>query len=423
MSFWSWLTGNTEGITPNANGDHYQPGDADGVEFDGEETYSRSLPFPITSPWDGWPAEWNTPAWQAPQNGFSKLIDTAWACLDLNSSVLSAMPVYRMQSGQIVDPMTWMSNPDPMIYASWQEFAKQLFWDYQMGEAFVLPMATASNGFPLNFRVVPPWLVNVELVGGTRRYAVGSMDVTNEILHIRYQSNTADAHGHGPLEVGGARIVAAGLLQRYANRLAETGGTPHYWLGVDRRLNKAEADDLLDQWVESRTRHAGHPALLSGGASLNQLQAMNAKDMALLELAQFNESRIAILLGVPPFLVGLPSGGDSMTYSNVSSLFDFHDRSSLRPKAMSVMTAMSGWALPRGQTLELNRDEYSRPGLLERAQSYALLITAGVMRPEEARTMERLHGPAPEQPPTPDTTTTLDSPAPHALSLSGGDNG
>ena len=34
---------------------------------------------------------------------------------------------------------------------------------------------------------------------------------------------------------------------------------------------------------------------------------MNPRDMALIELSQHNESRIAILLGVPPFLVGLPS--------------------------------------------------------------------------------------------------------------------
>jgi phage portal protein BeeE len=37
---------------------------------------------------------------------------------------------------------------------------------------------------------------------------------------------------------------------------------------------------------------------------------MNPKDMALLELLTWNDSRIAVMLGVPPFLVGLPSGGD-----------------------------------------------------------------------------------------------------------------
>src|SRR5262249_6115289 len=161
----------------------------------------------------------------------------------------------------------------------WHEFAKQLFWDFQLGEAFVLPMAHGADGFPLRFRVVPPWLMNVEMRAGTREYHLGNVNVTGEVLHIRYQSNTADARGHGPLEAGGARLTAAGLLQRYAQRIAETGGTPHYWIGVDRRLSTSEASDLLDQWVESRTRHAGHPALLSGGASLNQMQSMSAKDM------------------------------------------------------------------------------------------------------------------------------------------------
>ena len=70
--------------------------------------------------------------------------------------------------------------------------------------------------------------------------------------------------------------------------------------------------------------------------------------MALVELSQLTQSRIAVLLGVPPFLVGLPSGGDSMTYSNVTALFDYHWRAGLRPKAQAVMSALSEWLLPRG---------------------------------------------------------------------------
>ncbi|MQB02235.1 MAG: phage portal protein, partial [Actinobacteria bacterium] len=97
-------------------------------------------------------------------------------------------------------------------------------------------------------------------------------------------------------------------------------------------------------------------------------------------------------LGVPPFLLGLPSGGDSLTYSNVSSLFDFHDRASLRPKAMAVMSALSHWALPRGQSVELNRDEYSRPSFRERAEANAILHDRGVLSTEEWRVMERLVG-------------------------------
>ena len=67
-----------------------------------------------------------------------------------------------------------MTNPDPTIYTSWAEFAKQLFWDFQLGEAFVLPMARAADGWPLNFRVLPPWLVNVEMDGGRRTYQLAA---------------------------------------------------------------------------------------------------------------------------------------------------------------------------------------------------------------------------------------------------------
>ena len=419
MGFWSNLFGaspNHAGVTSNENGDPgYAPGDPDGVEFVGEPTESRALPTVSPTAWSGWPAEWSTPNFGT-QTGLSRLVDTAWACLDLNSRVLSTMPVYRLRSGEIVSPRSWMANPDPAIYSSWQEFAKQLFWDYLMGEAFVLPMAWAADGYPLKFRVVPPWLVNVELRDGSRSYNIGQIDYTGEILHIRYQSNTSDARGHGPLEMAGARMTAIGLLQRYANKIAETGGTPMYWMEIGRPLRQAEAEELLNRWVESRARRAGEPALVSGGAKLSQASSMSAKDLTLLELQQFNSGQLAILLGVPPFLVGLPNPG-GMTYSNVTDLLSFHDRSSLRPAASSVMSALSWWALPTGQTVELNRDEYSRPGIKELAESYKTLIEAGVMRPEEARTMLRLNGPAP----TPPNQAVASSPD-AALSLTGGDD-
>lgn len=402
MGFWqkamSWLdnTPNHEGVTPNVNGPaDYAPGDPGGVEFQHEDTFTRALPFPAPSVWSGWPAEWSTPQWQGQH--LNKLIDTAWACLDLNARVLAAMPVYRTRSGRIISPLKWMVNPDPMIYSSWQEFAKQLFWDLLLGEAFVMPFATGSDGYPLKFRVMPPWLVNVELRGGRREYKLGTMDVTDEILHIRYQSNMTDARGHGPLEAGAPRMVTAGLLRRYAERIAETGGVPHYWIGIDARLNQAQAMDYLDQWVESRQRHAGHPALLTGGGKLNQAQSMSARDMTLLELAQFTESGLAVLLGVPPYMVGLPGPG-GLTYANVSQLTDHHDRAMLKPAATAVMQALSGWALPYGQAVELNRDEYTRPPFNERVEGYSKLFELvdefgrrGISI-DEIRAAERLNG-------------------------------
>lgn len=396
MGFWDWLTG--AGAVPNATvgdpdsvGPAYSPGDPEGLVIEGEDTFSGNRAAIVPSPWDGWPADWAAPAWNSGKLG--DLVDAAWMAIDLNASVLSAMPVYRTRGGRIIPPTTWMTNPDPMIYTSWEEFAKQLFWDYQLGEAFVLPMGTNAGGFPSDFRVIPPWLMNVEMGMGRRVYNIGSLDVTDDVLHIRYKSSTDAARGMGPLDSGRHRLVAAGVLARYAMEIAQGGGIPYYVLEVERRLNKQDADDLLDQWWRSRVENLGKPAVLHGGAKAKQMQ-LSPQELGLTDLAKFTESRIVQLLGVPPFLVGLPSGGDSMTYSNVTSLFDFHDRASLRPKARTVMAALSGWALPRGQAAELNRDEYTRPALKERAEAYSKLHeiqdeTGRGVSAAEVRTMER----------------------------------
>jgi len=113
--------------------------------------------------------------------------------------------------------------------------------------------------------------------------------------------------------------------------------------------------------------------------------------------------------------MGLPAGGDPMTYSNVTQLFDFHHRAGLNTKIAAVFSALSYWALPRGQRVELNRDDYTRPPFNERAAGYKALADAGValgqpvISADEIRTMERLQGEAPE-------------PAPQAAdALTGGD--
>lgn len=394
MAFWSkWFGAYTAGDVGGFN-----PGDPDGVNFDRTETFSRSLPFPQPSPWDGWPASWGVPQWDF-QSRYNALVDVAWACLDLNARVLSAMPVYKTRRGQVVDPATWMTNPDRTIYTSWHEFAKQLFWDYLLGEAFVLPVAFGFDGKPRTFRVIPPWMIHVEMKGGVRKYNLGGVagpDVSDEILHVRYKSTTDGAHGCGPLEQAGGRMLTAGILAQYARTVVETGGVPAYTLETDQELSDTDAQDLLNQWVASRTKNLGAPPVLDNNVTLKTHQSMAPRDLALLELTQFTESRIAVLLGVPPYMVALPSsGGESVPYANVQQVFDFHDRAMIKSVATDVMAALSDWALPAGTLAELNRDEYTRPEFAERVAAYVQLVAANIMSVEEVRIAERLSGPAP----------------------------
>jgi len=176
-------------------------------------------------------------------------------CLDLNSSVLSTMPPYLVGAAPSLNA-DWLVNPDPDIYTSVEETLKQAFWDYQaVGEVFIISTARYATGWPARFHVVPPWTVNVELEEGRRYYSIGDRDVTADMLHIRYQSTVSDAHGHGPLEAGAARLVAAEVWQRYATSLASSGGVPPSILEYPVEAGELTAEQtmlLKAQWVAAR---------------------------------------------------------------------------------------------------------------------------------------------------------------------------
>jgi hypothetical protein len=85
-----------------------------------------------------------------------------------------------------------------------------------------------------------------------------------------------------------------------------------------------------------------------------------------------------------------------MTYSNVSSIFDYHWRAGLRPKAHTVMSGLSQWLTPRGTRIEVNRDAYVQAEPLARAQTWATLSAIvdkqgnPVVTVEEIRAAERI---------------------------------
>jgi hypothetical protein len=91
-----------------------------------------------------------------------------------------------------------------------------------------------------------------------------------------------------------------------------------------------------------------------------------------------------------------------MTYKTVKDIFDFHWRAGLKPKAQTVMSALSGWLLPRGTRVELNRDSYVEPAPLIRAQTAQILnsivdpVTGQqALTVEEIRNAERLDNSTP----------------------------
>ena len=343
---------------------------------------------PFVQAWSGWPDGWATPAWGGWQADWQSRIDVVFACADLNSSVLAAMPAYLTKGVVPQPPLPWLTNPEPLRYNSWNEFIRELFWGlFIVGEQFVLATSWYADGYPQRFMLVDPWYVKVEWLDGRRRYTIGGEDVTADIKHLVYKWDSQGLHGIGPLSAGGARLLAVEALTRYAGDLASKGGIPWAVLKYPRRVNRAQMAEIQADWINARRSAAGAPAILADGVDLEPLTAM-PKDMALNELQQFNEARIAVLMRVPPGMVGLPSG-DSMTYSTQVLTLDIHWRTHLRPVAAGVMAALSNWLVPAGTNVELNRDDYVKPDPLARSQMYEAYIRMGVLTPQDVQVAER----------------------------------
>jgi HK97 family phage portal protein len=360
---------------------------------------------PGAQAWAGWPNGWTVP-WSSMQGGLAMLgglISIIWLCIDMNTSILATMPPYVARDDEILDtPPSWLVNPQPEVYTGWGEFLRQLFASWWLGEAFVWATSRYADGWPRTFVVLNPNWVSVELDGGERRFRLGGQDITADVLHLRYASWPGEAHGYGPLSAAYGPMTTAQAVEQYVASMAARGGVPWAVLQHPQTLTAKQTDELRARYVqaryEARTRgEDAAPLILSGGLTLQPLQ-ISVKDLALIDLMRLSEQRLALMFSVPPSLVGLPSGEDSLTYNNAEEFRLQHWQAFLRPKAQLVMEALSNWLLPRGTVVELDRDEYVRPPLLERAQTYEIMIRSGVMSEAEARKRERLAGPPPTRP-------------------------
>lgn len=334
--------------------------------------YDKAHPPAQVQAWQGWPVEWQTPLWGGAT--YNNLVSTLWTCVDLNTRQLATMPTYGMKDLAMFVLPEWANNPEPGTYSSSVEAWQQVFNTLQVdGECLLWCVGRYANGMVARYLVLNPSWVNIERANGTVAYEMGGKELDpHDVCHIKYQSWPGNLRGIGPLMWCAGSLMSAQALERYATNLAANGGIPWGVLKTPRHLNSKEATEMQERWVTAARARNGAPAVLSGGIELDTL-TINPRDMALLEMRVFDETRIASALGVPPYLVGLPQP-EGLTYNNGQALFDFHWRATLRAMATNVASAISAWALPRGQRMEFNRDAYVQADPESRARTYQTLF-------------------------------------------------
>jgi HK97 family phage portal protein len=350
------------------------------------------------SPWAGYPSTWGT-AWNnwGAAGGITdpvlgRKVSTVFSCVELNANALGSMPVTIAENGRPIDPTlyAWTENPDPRLFSGWDEFVVQ--WAASMwsrGNSYVIATGWDWDTLlPSSFMVADPDKMHVQFDdSGGRVYTLEGTELMPwEVQHSRYVTLAGWPEGLSPLSAAAGNLRSAAALEQYGANLADGAGLSWAVLSSEQRLSSRQAQLARQQWLEQGDL-SGAPRVMGSGLSLDTLN-LSPKDMALLDLRVFDEQRIASVLGVPPWLVGLPQP-TGMTYANALSLFSFHWRR-LRPIAKRMTNGLSAWALPRGRTCSLSAGDYVQPDLGERTTAYGAMNAAGALTDDEWRALENL---------------------------------
>lgn len=396
-----------------------RPGDF----VEGKHSWERNpqdLGFPHASRWPGYPTRWEPPFYESGggsggggygsgSGGGNFMGGTmlhsrcavVFTCTDLISRTMSSMNLRRTKDSSPLPSLPWMDNPEPLIYASMVDAVKSIVNSLlYRGEAFLLVTARYENGQIARWVALNPDTMTFKLspVDGLPDWFVDGRPVPRgELLHIRYETWPGTVRGVGPLEAAWRSIASATAMEAWGTQLAMTNGIPTAVLQSQAKLTKDQANELKQSWYEAAISRGTLPAILSGGLTYEPLN-LKPEDIGLLDMRSFDEQRIASCFGVPLWLVGLPMNA-GLTYSTAQATFDYFWRATLRSMAYNISSALSAWALVRGEWMHFDNESLVQPDLPQRAKAYDSLIKSGVLRPEEVRTFENL---APVPTPTED---------------------
>jgi HK97 family phage portal protein len=304
------------------------------------------------------------------QTGFfsPRSIERVWVaarCIQLNAQQIGSMPL-RFEG---TFKPAWVTSPDPVFYPNGISDAifsvtRSL---YGWGDAFVYVTSRYATGFPATWTVLDPAEVVVELVDGRRAYRVNETELrANDVVQITRDPG-GGLRGTSALRAYAAQAwsqIGAGTT---AQNIMGGGTVPPVTLMSKRKLTQDQARAVQDQWVSARSRYgSGVPAILSS-ADFEKPEALNInpKDLALLDLAEYDARILASAFGVPAFLLNLSMAG-SLVYQNVAGLREFWWWSELYPMGKRIADALTANMLPAGNSVSfdatLPSSQPSEPG-------------------------------------------------------------
>jgi HK97 family phage portal protein len=224
--------------------------------------------------------------------------------------------------------------------------------------------------------------------GATMRFRQSPEDGLRPILHMALFNPADDYYGLSPIEAAAAAIdlhnAASGWNKALLDNAARPSGALVY-AAKDGHLTEEQFARLKAELEANYqgSANAGRPMLLEGGLDWRSM-SLSPQEMDFVEAKRTAAREIALALGVPPMLLGIP--GDN-TYANYAEANRVFWRQTILPLAARSLKALSAWLAPAyGSALELRPDIGAVDALSgERAALWDRLRTADFLTVDEKR--------------------------------------
>ena len=215
---------------------------------------------------------------------------------------------------------------------------------------------------PDRVRVVPGrdgWPAGFEYtIDGRRRVFDGdAVDGVAEVLHVKLFHPADDHYGLSPVEAAGHAIDIHNTATLWNKALLDNAARPSGALVYTAagQLTGEQFDRLKQELEQSfqGARNAGRPMLLEGGLDWKAM-SLSPRDMDFIEAKNAAAREIALALGVPPMLLGIP--GDN-TYANYQEANRSFWRQTVLPLVERSARGLATWLAPAwGDAIDLRPD-------------------------------------------------------------------
>jgi len=245
---------------------------------------------------------------------------------------------------------------------------------------------------PDRMRVIPgadgwPEAFEYTVGGRTQRLGGEVLPGVARVLHLKLFHPVNDHYGLSPIEAAATAIDLHNTAIRWNKALLDNSARPSGALVYSSGGHlTGEQFDRLKAELETSfqgARNAGRPLLLEGGLDWKAM-SLTPRDMDFMEARNAAAREIALALGVPPMLLGIP--GDN-TYANYQEANRNFWRQTVLPLVNRTAKSLSAWlGSAWGEQLELKPDLDAIEGLsTEREALWARLEQSSFLTRDEKR--------------------------------------